>query len=258
MRRIKIHNKFSFVAFIIIWILSFISFINAIVLGDWFKIGLAFSALILYFLPFFIYKIFQISLPTVLEIVYYLFIFAALILGEVFAFYGPYPHWDIVLHGLSGFILAGVGVFIITASIKNKAPKWIILLFAFCFSTTLGVAWECLEFSFDQIVRTDAQKDMHLTSISTITLQRDGGNKPVRLDQIEKEEIYLQNGEVITIDEGHLDVGIMDTMKDLLINTAGAVIFVALAIADKKHRLTKNFIPTKKLEQPLKQAKRNG
>lgn len=183
-------------------------------------------------------------MPAILEITYYLYIFSALILGEVFAFYGPFLWWDVVLHGLGGFLLAGVGYALAQNLIKTKPNKIFVLFFAFCFSMTLGVAWECLEFSFDQIVRTDAQKDTHLTNISTITLQRDGGNKPVHLNEIEKEEIYLRNGEIITIDEGHLDVGNMDTMKDLLVNTAGALAFVMLMAVNKN--LANYFIPTKK------------
>lgn len=238
----KATNKFSLVAFLIIYILSFAAFINSLILGDWFKISLAFVALILYFVPLILKKFLNILLPTMLEIVYYLFIFASLILGEVFAFYGPYPHWDIVLHFLSGFILAGVGVSIINIAAKGKTPRWLILVFAFCFSMTLGAAWECVEFSFDQLTRTDAQKDAHLSSISTITMQRDGGNRPVRIDGITSTDLHLENGETITIDEGFLDIGIMDTMKDLFVNATGAATFVILALLDKKQNLTKNFI----------------
>ena len=212
---------------------------------DWFKISLAAAALILYFVPLVLNKKFKIKLPTVLEIVYYLYIFAALILGEVFAFYGPFLWWDVVLHGLGGFLLAGVGYALMQNITKTKQKKIIILLFSFCFSITLGVAWECLEFTFDQTVRTDAQKDAHLSNISTITMQRDGGNQPVRIDNIVSTDIHLENGEIITVDEGFLDIGLMDTMKDLFVNTAGALIFIILIATDKKHGVANNFVPTK-------------
>lgn len=242
-------NKVALFVFIVIWLLSFVVFINTIVLGDWMKIGLAFSALVLFLVPDLVSYKLRFHLPATLEITYYLFIFASLILGEVFAFYGPFPFWDIILHLLSGFVIAGIGFSIERIVNKDKKSRIFTLIFAFCFSMTLGVLWECLEFSFDMTVRTDAQKDAHVRQISTITLQRDGGNQPVRVNEIEKTDIHLSSGEVITIDEGYLDIGIMDTMKDILINTAGAVSFCILGAFylrnNKKDVIVNNILLTK-------------
>ena len=167
----------------------------------------------------------------------------------MFAFYGPFPFWDIVLHFLSGFVIAGIGLSLVEIMNKEKCKKAFTILFAFCFSVTLGIMWECLEFTFDMTARTDAQKDAHVRQISTITLQRDGGNRPVRLDDIEKTEIYLRNGEVVTIDEGFLDIGIMDTMKDIFINIAGAVAFCGFSEIyyrkRNKNAFMESFVPTK-------------
>lgn len=246
----KVNSKFAFFVFLIIWLLSFIAFINSLILLDWFKITMSFSALVLYFVPFFLSQKFKLKLPAVLEVTFYLFIFAALILGETFAFYGPFPFWDIILHYLSGFLLAGVGLSIVEAAVKkDKTSRFFKILFAFCFSIAVGILWECLEFTFDMTVRTDAQKDAHLKNISTITLQRDGGNRPVRVNDIEKTEIHLKNGETVTIDEGFLDIGLMDTMKDILVNTAGAAtfcVFGAFYLKGKtKNPFAKNFMLSK-------------
>ena len=98
-------------------------------------------------------------------------------------------------------------------------------------------------------LRTDAQKDAHVTNISTITMQRDGGNQPVKVDNIVSTDIHLASGEVVTVDEGYLDIGIMDTMKDIFVNTAGAAAFCCFGIVYlKKHgknTFMENFIPTK-------------
>lgn len=237
------------VVYLVIMILSGIAFLNSLLIGDWFKISLAFAAIVLYQVPFIMITFFKVFLPTVMEITYYIFIFAALILGEVFAFYGPFPFWDIFLHFLSGFMIAGVGISIAANINKGSKSKLFTLLFAFCFSITLGVMWECLEFGFDCTVRTDAQKDAHLHSISTITLQRDGGNQPVKIDNIIKTDIILLDGEIVTIDEGFLDIGLMDTMKDILVNTAGATVFCFFALLylvnSKKYSFAHNFIPRK-------------
>ena len=208
------------------------------------KIGLSLAALALYLVPFFVKYMFKINFPTLLEVIYYLFIFASLILGEVFAFYGPFPWWDVVLHYLSGFVLAGIGLSLAQIMSKNKSGKFFALLFAFCFSVTLGTAWECIEFSFDMALRTDAQKDAHIRNISTITMQRDGGNQPVRVDDIINTNINLASGETITVDEGYLDIGLMDTMKDTFVNIAGALTFVAFGALSSS--VAKNFVITKR------------
>ena len=245
----KEKNKFALFVFLIIWSLTFIAFINTIIIGDWVKIGLSFAALMFYLIPSFVSCRFKLCLPATLEITFYLFVFASLVLGEIFAFYGPFPFWDIILHLLSGFVIASIGLSIVKIINKGEKSRLFTLLFAFCFSMTLGTMWECLEFTFDMTARTDAQKDAHVRQISTITLQRDGGNRPVRLDNIEKTDIYLQNGEIITIDEGFLDIGIMDTMKDILVNMAGATLFCIMGVSylknSKKDTIVKKFIPIK-------------
>ena len=240
---LKNESKVSLAVYLMIFIITFVAFINTLIIGDWVKIGLAIAALTIYEIPLLVTIFFKIKLPAVLETTFYLFIFASLILGEVFAFYGPFPFWDVVLHFLSGFVIAGIGLSIIENMNKgNKKSKLLTLLFAFCFSITIGIMWECLEFTFDMTIRTDAQKDTHVNSISTITLQRDGGNRPVKVDNIEKTDIYLQNGEVITIDEGYLDIGLMDTMKDILVNVAGAAVFCGFGVFYLKRRSKNSFI----------------
>ncbi|MDO5474892.1 MAG: hypothetical protein Q4F61_00690 [Candidatus Saccharibacteria bacterium] len=240
-------NKVALLALVIIFGLSLAALIYSITLKDWMKIGLATAALILYAVPILITKAAKIQLPSVLEVTYYLFVFAALILGEVFAFYGPFPFWDIVLHSLSGFVLAGIGFSLIEMMNRGHGTKFIMLVFAFCFSVTIGILWECLEFSFDMTVRTDAQKDAHLSQISTITMQRDGGNRPVKVDNITTTDIHLANGDIVTIDEGYLDIGLIDTMKDIFVNIAGALAFCLVGIVSIKQGrkgFAGNFIPT--------------
>ena len=240
----------SLIVGLIVFVVSFAALINSIVIGDLVKVGFAAAALILYGVPFVVTTFCNVPLSAALEITYYLFIFASLILGEVFAFYGPFPFWDVILHFLSGFVLAGIGLSVVKfTNQKGKISKLFALVFAFCFSVTLGILWECLEFGFDMIARTDAQKDAHLHSISTITLQRDGGNRPVKVDNIVKTDIHLASDEIVTIDEGFLDIGLMDTMKDVLVNITGAMVFCVFGYFclknDKNNTFLKGFVPTK-------------
>ena len=86
---------------------------------------------------------------------------------------------------------------------------------------TIGVLWEFFEFGADQILKYDMQKDRIIQSISTVELEPEGKNKPVVVKDIYKTVIYSnENGKTIEteISGGYLDVGIIDTMKDLFVN----------------------------------------
>jgi hypothetical protein len=51
----------------------------------------------------------QIDIPDGLEILYMLFLFCAIYLGEVRDFFYLIPHWDTLLHAFSGIMLGLVG-----------------------------------------------------------------------------------------------------------------------------------------------------
>lgn len=57
-------------------------------------------------------------LPTGLEIIFLLFIFAAEILGGIQAYYTRFPHWDTALHTMNGFLMAAI--WILDLSIRWK------------------------------------------------------------------------------------------------------------------------------------------
>lgn len=134
----------------------------------------------------------------------------------------------------------------------NLSPIFVALV-AFCFSMTIGVLWEFFEFGADQLVKTDMQKDRIIQTISTVTLEPEGKNDPVVIDNIDKTIIESnKNGEKVEtiIEGGYLDIGIIDTMKDLFVNFIGAVVFSILGyfyIHNRdKYKFAENFIPRKK------------
>ena len=86
-----------------------------------------------------------------------------------------------------------------------------------------------------------------------MTLEPEGKNKAVIIDDIEKTVIYNKKDEEIfetVIEGGYLDIGIIDTMKDLIVNFIGAVTFSAIGyfyIQNRdKYKFAENFIPIKK------------
>lgn len=221
--------------------------------GNYWNTFLCLLSLFLFTIPTLIKEKFKIEIPNALEGIIYIFIFASEILGEINNFYGIIPHWDTLLHTLNGFLCAGIGFSLIDLLNSNSkkinlSPVYVAIV-AFCFSMTIGVLWEFLEYSADQIVQTDAQRDTIITSISSKKLDDNNEEKPVVIKDIVATEIKTADGKVYEIDGGYLDVGINDTMKDLFVNLIGAVVFSVYGYIYVKKRDEKsfvsNFVPTR-------------
>ena len=240
--------------YIVLRTLVIFSMVRQILRGDLNNAFLCVLSLVLFTLPGVFQKKFKIKVPNLLEIIIYLFIYSAEILGEIHNFYGHIPAWDTILHTLNGFLCAGIGFSLVDLlnenSKKIKLSPIYVAIVAFCFSMTVGVCWEFFEYSADKIVKTDMQKDVLVQEISTVYLDPNKENKTVLLKDIGKTIIYdKNNNEIAVIDNGYLDIGINDTMKDLLVNFVGAVVYSILGyfyIKNRdKYKFASNFIPTK-------------
>ena len=223
--------------------------------GNWNNVLLCILTLILFTLPGFISNKFQIELPDTLEIIVYLFIFSSEILGEIQNFYGIFPYWDTMLHTLNGFLCAGIGFSLVdilntTNSRITMTPAFVALV-AFSFSMTVGIMWEFGEFAMDRYFYKDMQKDTIVNRVSSVKINKSGENIPITLKDITNKEIYSDNGKTLTIiDNGYLDIGLIDTMKDLFVNFIGAVVFCILGYLYIKNRdgykFLEGFISKKK------------
>lgn len=246
-------NKKSIAVYLGLRILVVVSMIFQILLGNIDNAVLCIVALFLFTIPTMISEKFKIGIPSLLEAIIYLFIFSATILGEINNFYGIIPFWDTMLHTLNGFLCAGIGFSLVDILNQNSkrmslSPVYVVIV-AFCFSMTIGVLWEFCEFTADTVVKTDMQKDRIVQNISSVELNKDNKNVPVKINDIEKTEIYSKNGIVTTIENGYLDIGLIDTMKDLFVNFIGAIVFSVIGFLYVKNRdkykFAGNFIPVK-------------
>lgn len=247
-------KRSSLLVYLILRILVVICMVLQILNGNIMNAMLCILSLILFILPFFIQKTFKIVLPNTLEIIIFLFIFSAEILGEINNFYGAFPNFDTMLHTLNGFLCAGIGfalVNLLNENIEsfNLTPIFISLV-AFTFSMTVGVMWEFLEYGMDRYFNMDMQKDEYVTKISTVTLDPLQDNNIVNYYNIDHTIIYDKDGNELAVIQNYLDLGINDTMKDLFVNLLGAIAFSIFGylylIDQKKYSFAKNFIPTKK------------
>ena len=223
--------------------------------GNYANAALCLFTLVLFLLPAFVESNFGVRVPSTLEIIVLLFIFAAEILGELGDFYVKFTFWDTMLHTLNGFLAAAVGLSLI--DLLNRSERFdvhlspaFVALISFCFSMTIGVLWEFFEFGMDRLFHMDMQKDTVVNSITSVMLDPTNKNIPVTIDGITSVTV---NGQELGFG-GYLDIGLYDTMADLFVNFIGAVVFSTIGYFYIKHRgkgkLAKAFIPTITEEKP--------
>ena len=222
--------------------------------GNFENVFLCVLTLFLFTLPSFLERTIRVEIPDTLEIIILLFIFAAEILGEIQAYYIQYPYWDTMLHTLNGFLCAAIGFSLLDILNRNEKLKFslspvYLAVVAFCFSMTIGVLWEFFEFSIDQLFLLDMQKDTVVNSIGSVMLDPTGGNHPVSIKHITDVIVVTADGAQQSLGlGGYLDIGIIDTMKDLFVNFIGAVVFSTIGFFYVKNRgkgkFAPQFIPT--------------
>jgi VanZ family protein len=172
----------------------------------------AILTLMIFLLPTILAKRAKISIPAPMQIIILLFIFASMYLGEVQQYFRRYTWWDSMLHTVSAFLLGYIGFLLIYTLNKDrnihiKLSPFFIALFTFCFAMTVGVIWEIFEFLVDGIFGADMQKSRNL------------------------EEVY---GYFCT------RLGVLDTMRDFIVNTAGALIVSIIGYYYSKKRMVKD------------------
>lgn len=181
-------------------------------------------------LPTFLRQRFKWQIPGVFSAAYIIFLYASIFLGEVLVFYYRVPFWDDLLH-LSSSMMLGVFGFSVVEMLGGKGnasssclTPFLTALFAAAFAVTVGVLWEIYEFSFDGILGLNMQK-------------------------FAKE----------CADEGELLVdlvgreALMDTMRDLIIDTVGAAVISAIGYISLKRK--QRFINAFKVTLSKKEAK---
>lgn len=238
-----------FAVYTVLRLIVLATLVSSIIRGEYESAFICLLVLGLFVLPFFIQQNFGIELPSTLEIIILLFIFASEILGELKCYFITYPHWDSMLHTTTGFLCAATGFALIDILNRNSKIKFqlspiYVALAAFCFSMTVGVLWEFFEFGMDRLFMMDMQKDTVVNAITSVMLDPTNSNIPVTIDGITSVTI---NGQELGLG-GYLDIGLYDTMGDLFVNFIGAVVFSTIGYFYIKQRgkgkLAKAFIPT--------------
>ena len=249
-QEIKTHPVL-FCADVILRALVIAVLIRKIFQQEYYDVFLCSLTLLLFTIPSFVERKLHIDVPNTLEVIILLFIFAAEILGEIQEYYLIFSFWDTMLHTLNGFLMAAIGIAMV--DILNRSRKFkvrlspaFVAVVAFCFSMTIGVLWEFFEYGVDNLLHMDMQKDTVISAVTSVMLNPEGKNSAVTVPI----ESIVINGEPWA---GYIDIGLHDTMKDLLVNFIGAAVFSLIGMlyimGRGKGKFAPRFIPRLKSEE---------
>ena len=161
-------------------------------------------------LPSILSKKWQITIPNFIYVLYYIFLYCAIFLGEVLAFYYLVPHWDTILHFFSGAMLGALGFILVellndSERVRVSLSPFFVALFAFCFALAAGAVWEIYEFTLDSLLGMNMQKHTLATGTQLIGPH-----------------------------------ALADTMKDLIMDALSALIIAVIGYLRLKKRQSEN------------------
>lgn len=251
-RRLTIRGVLSF--------LILLTLIRSIFMHRFENVFVCVLSLVLFAMPLLIERSLAIDIPPLMEAIIYCFIYAAEILGEINSFYTLIPGWDTMLHTINGFLVAAVGFCLVDLFDRSerfsfKLSPLFLAIVAFCFSMTVGVLWEFFEFGADQFFGTDMQKDFIVQQVNSVTLNPSGLNEVVH---VPIESLVVNGEDWMEFPGGYVDIGLIDTMKDLQVNFIGAVAFSLIGFfyvkSRGKGRLAASLIPIVLDPEEIEQA----
>ena len=151
------------------------------------------------------------------------------ILGAVYALYYITWWWDDLLHALAGVIFAICGAYIAIVLNKNGKTHYLLsALFGLFFSMGIAVLWELFEYSSDMLLGSDMQADTIVNYIATKVGRNDGG-----LTVFEEIQDVIIDGKPLNLG-GYLDIGLIDTISDMAVETAGGILYLIYAVIDRE------------------------
>lgn len=169
------------------------------------------------------------------------------LLGSSYNVYMILPWFDSLLHAVSGILFFAAGFMLAEVFFgKDNVNKHFFgkLAFAIFFSTTVGVAWEFFEYLISETMGFDMLEDAIVTDIQSYLLSQ-SHNVAIELNDITQTVITYDGGKEWVINGGYMDLGLYDTLNDLLIAAAGTVSIAIVSIISfyKFPKFNKMFIP---------------
>lgn len=136
-------------------------------------------------------------------------------------------YWDKLLHLCGGVVFALLGSYLpVVINRKYENDRLLRVLFALMFSISVSALWEFYEFGMDRWFGMDMQRDTIIHAIHSYDL----GEATGVIGSIDQIDSVIVNGEPL---EGYIDIGLIDTMGDMMIETAGAAAYAVVFALDK-------------------------
>ncbi|MFA6974323.1 MAG: hypothetical protein WC238_06380 [Parcubacteria group bacterium] len=186
-KEIEKHPKRSTLMIILLFTLL-VAFIGALIQKNWITMLFILIISILMCIPMVIGKLSKIDIPFPLEVFSVLFIYASLFLGELNHYYTTYWWWDVLLHMASGLAFGIIGfiiLYVLSQVEKIQTSPKLVAIFSFSFALAIGALWEIVEFTIDRTLGTNMQSGSFFWT--------------------------------------NLNGGLLDTMKDLIDDSIGAL-----------------------------------
>ena len=252
------HFKRKFILYVVTRMIFILVGVVSALFEDYLTASLCAIALVFFLLPTFLYNKFNIKVPSALEISAVLFTFMCVVGGEIGHLYAQFPLWDKILHTFSGFLIAAIGLAFMDFFTKRKSSvfrltPFFAVFFAFFFALGVEVIWEVFEYMVDTFTgTTDMQADYY---INYFTSKKAGGETnpvPIIVGGIKDVVITFEDGREALVLPDYIDIGLADTMHDIIVAAAGALLFcviefVALVKRDKRmQKISESFVPRKK------------
>ena len=203
--------------------------------GQWERVFLAFGTLFLVLLPAGLEKLLHCKLSLPLYI-FGLFYAIGPALGHCWNFYYTIHWWDRMLHVFGGVAFALVGASLFERMAEGNQKRITVALFGLIFSVAIAAVWEFVEFGADRFLGLDMQDDTVVTHICSYLLGEQTGVTG-RIDGIQS---VIVNGTALPV-AGYIDIGLFDSMLDMLLESLGAILTAAIVWLDKgRHSLIRS------------------
>jgi len=200
--------------------------------GDTERLLLAFGTILLILVPEMLERFLRCRINTAVYLVGVLYAVGPM-MGHCWKFYYTIPCWDKLLHICGGVMFVILGIFLFEKLSQNRTNFISAVVFALCFSLAVSVIWEFIEYASDTFLHMDMQDDTVVSSITSYLL----GNQKGVTGSIDNITSVAVNGCTLPF-SGYLDIGLHDTMSDMLLESSGAFITCILLLLDKgKHPL---------------------
>lgn len=161
-------------------------------------------------------------------------------MGQCWLFYYTISWWDNLLHTCGGVMFAIVGAYFFELLTRRKDHFLAEALFALCFSVAIAALWEFAEFGADVLLGMETQDDTMITHLTSYLLGESAGIT----GSIGNIQSVIVNGVSLP---GYIDIGLIDTMTDMILESLGALITCLLYLFDRgRHPLIQDESRTEK------------